>query len=208
MNMVTGDATGHCHHGGALILAAGSARRFGTDKRLAQLTNGCGVLEQALGSARQAFDNLCVVIAKGDCIRRQLPEALVQAADWVVNERSHLGMGSSLARGIACCTGWDYAFVLLADMPWIKPQTLRALDEQMRASLTAGGQPHVLVRPVCEGRAGHPVGFSASLFASLSQLAGDTGARQLVRAHAPCLVNLVTADAGVLRDIDHPTDLC
>ncbi|OWT76862.1 MULTISPECIES: NTP transferase domain-containing protein [unclassified Achromobacter] len=87
--------------------------------------------------------------------------------------------------------------VALGDMPWIAPDTLRAV--------CAAGLAHPIVAPACEGRRGHPVAFAWHLLPELARLDGDTGARDLVQRHGVHM--LPCDDAGVLRDVDTVADL-
>ena len=85
-------------------------------------------------------------------------------------------------------------------MPWIHPNTFCAI--------AAHAADDRIVIPVHRGRRGHPVAFGADFFPALAQLDGDVGARQLVAAHAAAVRELAVADAGILRDVDRPSDLC
>ena len=205
----------------ALILAAGAARRFGADKRLARLPSGQRVLEATVSQCLGAGLPTLVVIERSD----QALDAMLreQGADTVmlVGARSGgagLGMGDSLAAGIArvADAGYEACLVVLGDMPWVRPDTLRALC----AALCTNGT-EAIVAPVYSpvpgtaARAeqaglllrGHPVGFGSSHFAELRRLSGDAGARGLVCRHAADLVTCPVDDPGVLRDIDTPLDL-
>ena len=108
-----------------------------------------------------------------------------------------LGMGYSIAAGVAArpdAAGW---LVLPGDMPLVAPSTLIAVA----AGLTQ--QPVVYAQYL--GRRGHPVGFSAELYSELIQLNGDEGARR-VTARYPS-IGLELGDPGVLFDVDTETDL-
>ena len=109
-------------------------------------------------------------------------------------------MGTSLAAGVSATPeagGW---LIALADMPWIRPATMRLLADRLRGGAS-------MVAPVCAGRRGHPVGFAARWGEQLKSLCGDEGARDLLAGHAGELELRSSVDAGVLRDIDHPGDL-
>ena len=114
----------------------------------------------------------------------------------VVAEDAREGMGRSLAAGVAAALGHAHVFVGLADMPFVEAATLHHLR-----SLAGPGR---IVRPMCRGRPGHPVGFAEDHFNALSRLRGDEGAREVVAANPRALVTLWTGDAGVTRDIDRP----
>jgi|TARA_Y100000031_G_scaffold19599_1_gene20019 molybdenum cofactor cytidylyltransferase len=180
--------------GGAVLLAAGFGRRFGSDKRLHPFPDGRPMVLATAKLYRAAFDRLIVVIREDDPIAGLLGDyETLTCAD------ATQGMGHTLAAGALAARGWDYVFVALADMPWIRPETLGLLrDDITHRSSTA------IVRPVYRGTPGHPVGFAARHIATLTRCQGDEGARSVVRRHLPDVVELDVDDAGVLRDLDLP----
>ncbi len=100
---------------------------------------------------------------------------------------------AALARGVV-----DPVLILPADMPWVKPTTIRALIEIVAPD-------DAVVLPTYGGADGHPVRFPARLLPPLARLAGERGARALLQA-APTL-RIPTDDGGVVRDVDVPADL-
>lgn len=205
----------------ALVLAAGAARRFGADKRLARLPSGYGVLETTVSRCLSAGLPTLVVIDRSDAaLDTMLREQGVDTVTLVGarSGRTGAGMGDSLATGVARVVEADYpaCLVVLGDMPWVRPDTLRLLC----ATLYQSG-PAAIVAPVyspalrktthaaqaASTARGHPVGFGSDHFAQLLRLSGDAGARKLVRRHAADLVTCPVDDPGVLRDVDTPRDL-
>jgi molybdenum cofactor cytidylyltransferase len=181
-----------------VLLAAGSSSRFGADKLLHRLPGG-EVL--AVRSAR----NLCAALPRSiAAVRDSRSElaSLLQAAGLTVVacDRAADGMGASLACGVAASADAEGWVIALADMPFVRPDTIAAV-----AAALAQGAP--IAAPVHDGRRGHPVGFSRRFLNDLLALSGDTGARRIVVAHADSTVLLNCGDAGVLRDIDLPDDL-
>jgi molybdenum cofactor cytidylyltransferase len=111
------------------------------------------------------------------------------------------GMGATLRAAIAALPADAAgAFVFLGDMPLIPPAVLPDL-----AAALAAGAP--AAAPTFRGQRGHPVLFAAALFAQLRALAGDLGARDVLRALGGDLALVEAPDHGVLTDIDHPRDL-
>jgi len=106
-------------------------------------------------------------------------------------------MGASLAWGVAQTRGADGWLIALADMPWIRPETLLAVAETVTG-------PSVIAAPVYQGRRGHPVAFGRDYGAALMALSGDEGARRLLAGFAREVVLLTCEDSGVVRDIDLP----
>lgn len=181
-----------------VLLAAGSARRFGAHKLMHPLADGTPVAVAAARALVEVLPKVVAVLRPGD---QALATALAAAGVTVVdNPRAEQGMGSSLAAGVKAspdAAGW---LIALGDMPWIQSATIQALAERLRAGAS-------LVAPRCAGRRGHPVGFEARWGGALGTLTGDQGARELLRSHADELQWLDTEDSGVLADIDHPADL-
>jgi len=181
-----------------ILLAAGSARRFGAPKLLHPLDEGVPVAAAAAQTLMQVLPNTIAVVKPGDYpligVFRELGLHLVE------NPLADEGMGSSLAAGISAAARADGWLIALADMPWIRPATISAV-----AGRLADGAS--MVAPVYAGRRGHPVGLSSRWLQPLQSLSRDSGARDLIANHPDELELLVTGDAGVLQDIDHPRDL-
>lgn len=181
-----------------ILLAAGAAKRFGSPKLLHPLPDGVPVGVASALALVQAVPNTLVVVQPGD---RPLIEAFSAIGLRIVeNPLAEHGMGTSLAAGVSAAgeaNGW---LIALADMPWIRPATIRLLADRLQDGAS-------MVAPVVGGRRGHPVGFSRCWGDKLRTLGGDDGARSLLAEHADQLVLVTTVDAGVLKDVDHPDNL-
>jgi molybdenum cofactor cytidylyltransferase len=181
-----------------ILLAAGSAERFGSNKLLHPLPDGTPIAVQAAQHLVDAVPNSIAVVRPDDL---ELIEALAATGLGIIeNPDASEGMGTSLARGVratAEAAGW---LIALADMPWIEPATI----DTLAGWLSRGAS---IIAPVHAGRRGHPVGFSGRWREELCGLGGDSGARRLLEAHPDALELVETADPGVIRDIDYPQDL-
>lgn len=180
-----------------IVLAAGTASRFGSDKRLARLPDGRALLDATLASIPEAFAQRIVVLQSEDAaLEASLPRGwlAIQAAE------AARGMGFSLQAGLAAipesCLG---AIVALGDMPDVQAATWQGLAECLEADR--------LVVPRFEGRRGNPVGIGRDFFSELGQPSGDSGARDLFRRYPDAVVWLDCEDPGILLDLDRPEDL-
>lgn len=181
-----------------ILLAAGTAQRFGRHKLLHPLPDGELIGIAAARNLVSALPNtLAIVRPDDDPLAEQLKALGLKV---IVNIQAERGMGQSLATGISAsadAAGWVIA---LADMPWIAPQTILSVTQELIRGTS-------LVAPVYQGRRGHPVGFAQKWRKRLQALDDDHGARGLLAAHGNELILLPTDDRGVLLDIDHQADL-
>jgi len=183
-----------------VLLAAGRSRRFRNArfhlKQLATLPDGVTLLETSAKKFRASVDKLVIVVSHDELLLQHAAEvAKLYDAEIVINDRAHLGLASSIKCGVVHtfdAVGWLFA---LADMPYILPATYAAIAAQLNS-------PTQIIVPIYEGRRGHPIGFGAAYVEALSQLEGDTGAREVIDRHRDHVVQYVTVDAGILVDID------
>ena len=80
------------------------------------------VAETTLGRYAEVFDELRLVVRAED---EALAELAAPYATIIKTEQAHLGMGHSLAAGFEKLP-WQWAFVGLLDMPFVKVATLKA----------------------------------------------------------------------------------
>lgn len=192
---------------GAILLAAGSSSRLGQSKQLLQVDGE--VLVRAQASKLLALKPACVVVVTG-----AEQAAVIQALQglplqWVHNDHWQLGMGSSLACGIAAMPERVRgALLLLCDQWKIGTADLQALIQAWQHSpataVTAqwressGDESPVWI-------SGPPVVFPRSLFSRLAGLRGDRGAAQMLKRHKPGVQKIELPNAAF--DIDQPTDM-
>ena len=182
----------------AVLLAAGSASRFGSDKLLHRLTHGVPIAIQSARHLRKVFDEVVAVVRPGS---EELQKAFSQEGmRSLICEKADQGMGESLACAARSLGPVEAYLVALADMPFIRPSTIEAV----RDALVAGAP---LVAPYFRARRGHPVGIAGKFRSDLEALSGDEGAKKLLSRHAGQLVKIPVGDPGVIRDIDKPSDL-
>lgn len=183
-----------------IVLAAGRGSRFqGPEHKLAQELGSQSVLGRTIGHAITSGLPVVVVTTAplaGEAARWVARRDVVVLPE-VGTGPAGLGMGYSIAAGVAArpdATGW---LVLPGDMPMVMPATLMAV--------AAALEQHPVVFAQHRGRRGHPVGFAAELFSDLVQLNGDEGARRIVARYPS--IGLEVDDPGVLVDVDTVDDL-
>ena len=181
-----------------ILLAAGSASRFGSQKLLARLPDGRRIVEAAAANLLLACNGNVVAVTRRDPELMQVLKAA--GCQVVVHDHADEGMGTSIAAGVAATAGASGWVIALGDMPSIRVDTVMAIVDALRAGAR-------IVVPVVGGRRGHPVGFSAHYLARLLALTGDTGAREMLKADVAFVDELRVEDMGIFADIDTIADL-
>lgn len=178
----------------ALILAAGSSRRFPVNKLLRRLPDKRCLLDISYQLA-SALTPDCLLVINADARMREYCQS--HHYNYLVNPQADTGMASSIACAVAATPAADGWAILLADMPCIKPATLKLLSDSWSA--------YEVTVPDYQHQHGHPVIFSHNWFSALCALKGDQGARGLWQDN-PAVYHLPTDDAGVCFDIDTEED--
>ena len=180
-----------------LLLAAGSAKRFGSDKLRHALPHGVAIAVQAARHLRSQTDVVAVVRPGSEELAHALQD---EGCRVVICDNAAEGMGASLACAVRAVEGADAWLVALGDMPYVRPSSIAAV----RAALEGGAS---LAAPYFRARRGHPVGIGARFRQELLSLGGDEGAKAVLSAHGAELLKIPVGDPGVIRDIDRPEDL-
>jgi len=181
-----------------VLLAAGGARRFGSQKLVATFA-GVPLVRHAADALSRATDGLLVVVGRdADAVRaslRGIDAVIVENSDWST------GLASSIRCGVAGVPPDTEAIVVaLGDQPGIGSAVIERLIARWRES----GMPIAAVR--YRGQRGHPVLFDRSLFAEIATLEGDVGARGLIDL-SPDRVAYVDVDEPMPVDVDTRRDL-
>lgn len=182
-----------------LLLAAGSASRFGSDKLRHALPHGVPIAVQSARHLKLELPRVVAVVRPESSA--ELSQALREAGcEVTVCEKASEGMGASLACAARAAGEADGYLIALADMPFLRRTTIAAV----RNALASGAR---LAAPYFRARRGHPVALAGVFYKDLLMLEGDAGARRLVSDNESDLVKIPVGDPGVIRDIDTPGDL-
>jgi molybdenum cofactor cytidylyltransferase len=190
---------------GALVLAAGSGRRFGGAKLLASF-RGKPLLAHVLELAGRAESaglvaTSRIVVAGGDDAAAGLAQSAGHTP--VRNPAPERGLSSSLRLRLAALpAGLDVALDLLGDQPLVRLDVLAALVTAWRAGTG------VLIRPRyadASAEPGHPVLADRSVWPLAERLRGEAGFGAAVPIGAPG-VTLIDV-AGGNPDVDTVADL-
>jgi molybdenum cofactor cytidylyltransferase len=181
-----------------LLLAAGGARRFGSQKLVAPL-DGVPLVRRAANMLAQIVDPVVVVVgSEAPAVRAALDGA---DAEIVENRAWHTGVSSSLKCGVAAVSRDTEAIVIaVGDQPHLDPDVVRSVISRWRET----GRPIIATR--YQGVQSHPVLFDRSVFGELAELSGDVGAKPLIERSADRVAYVDVAHAAPV-DIDTTGDL-
>lgn len=192
-----------------ILLAAGRGSRFDPTgaryKLLQSLPNGEVVVVASARALLAAVPRVVAVVRPDDAVTASLLRGL--GCDVVACANADTGMAASLACGVQYAQDADGWLIALADMPYVQPATMAALANAVgqggganEAAIAAA-----IAAPVYQGRRGNPVAFGRAHLQALLALAGDHGARGILKNNP---VNELTVnDPGILQDIDTPSDI-
>ena len=143
---------------------------------------------------------LVVVGADAEAIRGQAKETAGVA--FVNNPNYERGQLTSLIAALQRIdrSSASGALVTLVDVPLVSADTVRRLMAAHRTHAAA------IVRPVSNGRHGHPVIFHRRLFDELERADPAGGAKAFVRARAVEVFEVPVEDEGAFIDIDTRED--
>ncbi|ETX30616.1 4-diphosphocytidyl-2C-methyl-D-erythritol synthase [Roseivivax isoporae LMG 25204] len=181
-----------------LIPAAGLSRRMRGGDKLLELVDGVPQLRRICAAARTLPGPVVVTVPAADHPRAQAL-ADVGAILVPVPDRAE-GMAASLRRGIAALPpGTPAAMIVPGDMPDLAAADLAAIAQAFDPDA-----PTLVQATAADGTPGHPVLFPADCFDALATVAGDSGARDVLRAHRARLRHVALHDRRALTDLDTP----
>jgi molybdenum cofactor cytidylyltransferase len=183
----------------AIVLAAGCSSRMADFKPLLPLA-GSTALERCIRLFRAA--GVAEVIAVlGHRAEELQPLAERAGARCILNPHFEQGMFSSISAGSrALAGGVEAAFVLPADIPLIRPHTIRRM-----ASVFITRRDGI-VYPVFEGRRGHPPLIERKILNEAAAVGATGPLFDLLARHENEAINLLVADQCIHMDMDTPAE--
>ncbi len=176
---------------GCLVMAAGSASRFGRNK-LEAAVGGKTLLQRALEAVpREEF--ACVTVVTQYDGAAAMAEGFGFAV--VRNDRPEDGLSRTVRLGTEAMSGCDAILYQVADQPLLKQDTVRREIELFRA------HPERIVGLAHDGVRGNPCIFPRRYFPELMALRGDIGGSAVIKNHPDVLLLYETAE-DELCDID------
>lgn len=182
-----------------IVLAAGSASRFGATKQVVSY-RGRPLAQHAVDALASAEVGELVVVTGHDAAVVEGALRLPPQGRFIRNPDHATGQASSLAAGLHdLADDSQGAVVLLADQPGVTDAEVRALIDAFER-----GRSRVVRIVYADGPG--PVLLSREVYAEAGHLHGDVGARALMASH-PDWVEEVAVPFHAPPDVDTPQDL-
>jgi molybdenum cofactor cytidylyltransferase len=179
------------------VLAAGGSTRLNEPKQLIEWQGHPLVWRAAWAALEAGLAPVVVVVgAEAERVRaalHDLPVLIVDNPGWEGGQSTSVRAGLAAVRATA-----EAAVFLLADMPFVTAEIVRAVAAEHRHTLTP------IVAPRAGGRWANPVLFDRAVFGDLMALSGDVGGRALFSRHR---VASFECDESIVADIDTREDL-
>ncbi len=180
----------------AVIAAAGLSARMRDFKPLLCLGSSTVIHHTIQALQRAGAEQVLVVTGyQSAVLERHLNFSGVM---FFKNERfAQTDMLTSLQLGLTALPGrYDRIFLTPGDIPLVRPETLRQM-------LLRNAQ---VVRPLYQGRGGHPLLLRADAVKAVLDYRGEGGLKGLLRTGLLSTEDFVSDDPGILMDADSPED--
>lgn len=191
----------------AILLAAGSSRRFGEKNKLLSNVEGMPMVVRSAGALLKTIPPLRPMIVVTGYEQERMRDAL----NGIFGEENNIifthnpdyasGIASSVHAGLRALPGdIDGVVIALADMPWVESRHIKKLLEAFEDKAS-------ICIPMVGGCRGNPTLWGANYFERMYACEGDIGARVLLLEHAARVREVVFDDAATLTDIDMPEEI-
>jgi molybdenum cofactor cytidylyltransferase len=188
-------------HVAALVLAAGSSTRMGSNKLLADIHGEPMIMRTVRRVAESSIEKIVVVTGHQ---RDEIEKALSgRQVTLVHNPNFADGLSTSLRAGVAALhNSCDAILICLGDMPLIDARDINRMIAAFNPT-----EHRSIVVPVHGRTFGNPVLWGAEHFAALMACEGDRGARGLLEKLKDDAVEIPVEHEGVVLDADTPEAL-
>ena len=179
---------------GVVLLASGSSTRFGENKLLADF-DGRPMVCCAMGAAMAAEPARAAVVTGYDSIAQL---AKMHGYEVIVNDAPQKGQAHSIVLGVRAMADMDAVLLVVCDQPLLSCVSVKKLIVQFCGSDKG-------MACLCdETHRGNPAVFSSAHYNELLALAGDCGAKAILRQHEEDLLVVACVNPNELADVDTP----
>jgi molybdenum cofactor cytidylyltransferase len=186
----------------ALVLAAGTSQRMGTQNKLLLPYRDTTILAWTVGNLLAAgLEEVIVVTGHEEAAVRETIAGL--PIHIVYNPAYATGMTSSIREGVRRARGSGY-MICLSDMVLITPEEYAFLKKAFEIRYEQDSR--CICVPEYQGQKGNPVLFSSFYREAILEHTPPEGCKEIVRSHPEHIHRIEMPTDHVLKDIDHPED--
>jgi molybdenum cofactor cytidylyltransferase len=184
----------------AVILSGGASRRMGSPKALVSY-QGAPFLEHLLTVTRHPAIGVRRVVLGPDA-EAISAQVTIPPGEIVINQEWEKGQLSSIHAALRSLpANTDGMLLCPVDHPLVSAVLVGSLIDVFLESRAP------VVLPTFEGKRGHPVIFSATVYDELLHAPFDKGARAVVWAHPGEVRKLATSEEGCVLNLNDPNAL-
>ena len=176
---------------GCVVMAAGNAQRFGSNKLLAVI-NGKPMIQRAFDAIPSSLFDTVTVVTQYEEIAAL---AAARGYDAVINRHPDWGISHTIQLGLEGMGNMDAVMFLVSDQPLLQRESVEAL---LTFYLQ---QPEKISALAHDGVRGNPCVFPAPFFPALLALQGDVGGGTVIKDY-PDALRLMEVPLSQLQDID------
>ena len=183
---------------GAIILAAGGSKRFGSPKQLLEWQGETLINKVIKLAIKSCLDPIIVVLgSEYEFIKNNIIEK--ERVTIVKNDNWEVGQSTSLIVGVRGIEKKNTPFaVLLCDQPQVTFKNIKGLVDIYREN-----DADIVITEI-EGKLAPPVIFNPICISGINVLKGDRGARSIIEGYR--YKTYKETDTRLLMDIDTPED--
>lgn len=183
---------------GAVLMASGLSRRFGSNKLFYEIEGIPLYLRAFSAYPPELFSRACVVSWE----EKILAAAQARGYETIENHQAQEGQSASIRLGTQALSELDAILYAVCDQPFMTSEEVkRLLDAHRRAPR---GSISALAH---EGKRGNPVIFDRAYFPALAALHGDVGGSAVIRQNAARLQLIEVSNLHSLCDVDRMEDI-
>jgi len=186
---------------GLIILAAGSSSRMNHEPKQALRFRGKTLLRRAAETALQSefYSTVVVLGANQEKLRKDIEDLPLRIT---VNENWESGISSSIKKGLSALSeeNPDAVIIMLCDQPFVTTEVL----QRLRDAFIETKKP--IAASEYKNTVGVPALFGCEIFAELSNLRNDEGAKKIIKTDINRVAFVAAPEAAfdvdTLRDFE------
>lgn len=185
----------------AIVLAAGSSKRLGSDKLMTMLGKK-RMIERTLSTYTKAERVQDIILVVGPGATATFEPLRTPTIHIVENPDPGRGMISSIRAGLECGWAQERNFLIApGDVPFVAPSIV---DQLVKEFVTRECK---IILPTYKGLGGHPGLYAQEIHQDFFLRGDQKGAREILFRYKQDTVRLHVHEPDVCFDIDTPEDL-